>query len=121
MFAIARNAFLDHTRRDRVRRAVVRATSRSSAEGPAQAPAETRGDEVVAARDTLVIVRAALDKLPMRQREAFVLLRFEGLSVRDAAQVLGATESTVKVRAFRAYEAIRNALEQEGAGSLRQR
>jgi RNA polymerase sigma-70 factor (ECF subfamily) len=43
----------------------------------------------------------------LAQREAFVLLRFEGLSVADAAQVLGTTESSVKARAFRAYEALR--------------
>jgi RNA polymerase sigma-70 factor (ECF subfamily) len=44
-----------------------------------------------------------------------VLIRFEGLSVAEAAQVLGATEGAVKVRAFRAYEALRAALEQPGA------
>jgi RNA polymerase sigma-70 factor (ECF subfamily) len=37
-------------------------------------------------------------------------LRFEGLSVHEAAQVLGATEGAVKLRAFRAYEALREAL-----------
>jgi len=56
----------------------------------------------------------------MLQRDAFVLIRFEGLSVSEAAQILGATEAAVKVRAFRAYEALRAALETKaGDGDAR--
>jgi RNA polymerase sigma-70 factor (ECF subfamily) len=51
------------------------------------------------------------------QREAFVLIRFEGLSVSEAAQVLGATEAAVKIRAFRAYEALRAALDRQNKGT----
>jgi RNA polymerase sigma-70 factor (ECF subfamily) len=121
MLAIARNAFLDHTRRHQVRRAASERGTQGEGAGLAEAPAETRGDEVLAAREMLGIVRATLDRMPLSQREAFVLLRFEGLSVRDAAQVLGTTEAAVKVRAFRAYEALRAALGREDAGSGRQR
>jgi RNA polymerase sigma-70 factor (ECF subfamily) len=60
----------------------------------------------------LEVVRTVLEQLPALQREAFVLLRFEGMSVSEAAQVLGTTEGAVKVRAFRASEALRAALEQ---------
>jgi RNA polymerase sigma-70 factor (ECF subfamily) len=84
-----------------------------------EASPDTRGDEVIAARETLEIVRVTLDRMSLAQREAFVLLRFEGLSVRDAAQVLGATEAAVKVRAFRAYEMLRAALDRESGGSSR--
>jgi RNA polymerase sigma-70 factor (ECF subfamily) len=121
MLAIARNAFLDHARRDRVRRAAGERTGEGGPTSIATASPETRGDEVVAAREMLNVVRSTLDKMPVLQREAFVLLRFEGLSVRDAAQVLGATETAVKVRAFRAYEAIRAALDREGGGSAQRR
>ena len=108
MFAIARNAFLDHTRREGVRRNAKNDVARADEAAP-----DTRGDEVVAAREMLDVVRATLDTMPMLQREAFVLLRFEGLSVAEAAQILGATEAAVKVRAFRAYEALRAALARE--------
>jgi RNA polymerase sigma-70 factor (ECF subfamily) len=37
-------------------------------------------------------------------------VRFEGLSMSEAAEVLGTTEAAVKVRAFRANEAVREAL-----------
>lgn len=121
MLAIGRNAFLDHARRHDVRRASSERASHSDDVEVAVASAETRGDEVLAAREMLGIVRATLDQMSLAQREAFVLLRFEGLSVRDAAQVLGTTEAAVKVRAFRAYEALREALGREDAGSGRPR
>jgi len=41
---------------------------------------------------------------------AFELVRVEGLSHDDAARVLGVTVSAVKLRAFRAYAAIRAVL-----------
>jgi RNA polymerase sigma-70 factor (ECF subfamily) len=121
MLAIARNAFLDHVRRHKVRVAAGERASQGAGTELAEASAGTRGDEVLAAQETLDIVRAALDQMPPLQREAFVLLRFEGLSVRDAAQVLGATEAAVKVRAFRAYEALRAALDRENGGSTQRR
>jgi RNA polymerase sigma-70 factor (ECF subfamily) len=68
---------------------------------------------MLVARETLDLVRQELRSMPVLQREAFVLLRFEGLSVSEAAHVLGATEAAVKVRAFRAYEALRAALARE--------
>ena len=116
IFAIARNAFLDHARRSRVARAAGESAA-AAADGPElRAPLEAHGDEAVAARETLEVVRATLASLPVLQREAFVLLRFEGMSVNEAAQVLGATEAAVKVRAFRAYEALRAALAEYRGG-----
>jgi RNA polymerase sigma-70 factor (ECF subfamily) len=44
------------------------------------------------------------------RREAFILLRYEGLSVAAAAQISGVTEGALKLRAFHAYETIRSAL-----------
>jgi RNA polymerase sigma-70 factor (ECF subfamily) len=108
MFAIARNAFLDHTRREQVRR-----SSGNQLAQPREAAPDTQGEDVLAAREMLGVVRRVLDELPMLQREAFVLIRFEGLSVAEAAQILGASEAAVKVRAFRAYEALREALARE--------
>jgi RNA polymerase sigma-70 factor (ECF subfamily) len=120
IFAIARNVFLDHVRHPRVRRTASesRGDLRGEREGELherEAPPDTRGDEALVAREMLVIVRDTLARLPVLQREAFVLIRFEGMSVSEAAQVLGATEGAVKIRAFRAYEALRAALAQDDA------
>jgi RNA polymerase sigma-70 factor (ECF subfamily) len=113
-FAIARNAFVDHKRREQTRRGVSAALPPGEGGLPeAEASLDARGDEVVAAREMLDLVKATLDSLTPIQREAFVLVRFEGLSIAEAAQVLGATEAAVKVRAFRAYEALREALDRQ--------
>jgi RNA polymerase sigma-70 factor, ECF subfamily len=115
-FAIARNAFLDHKRREATRRSLA-GDERSAGPGSqAEAAPDTRGDLALAASETLDVVRATLQEMTVLQREAFVLIRFEGLSVSDAAQVLGATEAAVKIRAFRAYEALRAALQRQNKG-----
>ncbi len=55
-------------------------------------------------------IQVELSRMPETQRMAFELLRIEGLSHDEAAQVLGTTVSAVKLRAFRAYAAIRAVL-----------
>jgi RNA polymerase sigma-70 factor (ECF subfamily) len=49
----------------------------------------------------------ALMKLPERQRRIIELLKIQGLSVKEVATQTGMSESSVKVTAFRGYEAIR--------------
>jgi RNA polymerase sigma-70 factor, ECF subfamily len=116
-FAIARNAFVDHKRREHARRGVSAGVPPGDGSRPeAEAPPDARGDEVFAASEMLDVVRAALDAMTPLQRDAFVLVRFEGLSIAEAAQVLGATEAAVKIRAFRAYEALRAALDRRNKG-----
>ena len=48
--------------------------------------------------------------LPETQRVAFELVKRDGLSMHEAAMVLGVSEGAVKLRAHRAYEALRHAL-----------
>ncbi len=55
----------------------------------------------------------ALAKLPDSQREAIVLHRFEGFSFKEIAELLGVTETAVKVRAHRGYERLRVLLASE--------
>jgi RNA polymerase sigma-70 factor (ECF subfamily) len=106
MLAIARNAFRDHVRRERVRRDF----QSSAVEDTHVSPTNT-GDRAVMARQTLAVVQRSLMKLPVRQREAFVLLRFEGLSLAEAAEVFGATQAAVKILAHRAYVVVRASLD----------
>lgn len=51
-------------------------------------------------------VRAALSRLPERQRVALVLVDMEGLSVAEAAEILDVPEGTVKSRCSRGRAAI---------------
>jgi RNA polymerase sigma-70 factor (ECF subfamily) len=67
-------------------------------------------DDDLALRQLAEQIQVELERMPETQRVAFELLRIEGLSHDEAAQVLGTTVSAVKLRAFRAYGAIRAAL-----------
>ncbi len=58
-------------------------------------------------------VRRALAKLPESQRTVVVLIRFEGLSYRQAAEVLGTTEGAVDSRLVRAMRSLQAELEPE--------
>lgn len=111
MFAIARNSYLDHLRREEVRRAHRSTTALLARERPLDSPAG--GDRTAIARQMLGVVQEALMNLPVRQREAFILIRFEGLSLAEAALVLGATQAAVKILVHRAYVAVREALDKQ--------
>jgi RNA polymerase sigma-70 factor (ECF subfamily) len=60
------------------------------------------------------IVEQELQRMSERNRSAYILLKIEGLSAVEAAAVLGTTGDAVKQRAFRAYEALREALSRAG-------
>jgi len=62
-----------------------------------------RADQVI---DSIVVYEA-MQKLSEEQREVLILLRFQGRSVREAAEVLGVPEGTVKSRAYHALQALR--------------
>jgi len=115
MLAIARNAFRDHVRRERVRRNYQASSAEGQSRGQSILP-DNSSDRAVIARQMLGVAQQALMKLPVRQREAFVLLRFEGLSLDEAAQVLGATQAAAKILVHRACVVIREALDREDKG-----
>jgi len=105
-YAIARRLFVDSLRRGR--REVL---------APTDEPRETEASDDVPAADELVAagqlarrLETELARLPEAQRTAFALVKQEGLSMAEAAGVLGTTVSAVKLRAFRAYQTLRVAL-----------
>ena len=71
---------------------------------------DARQDELVDGATLAVVIDAALADLPENQRSAFELIKRDGLSVAEAAGVLGTTLGAVKLRAHRAYQALRDAL-----------
>jgi RNA polymerase sigma-70 factor (ECF subfamily) len=109
-YAIARNAYIDSLRRRR--NFDVAPIDDLPDSSPALADPRTSPDGEVRAAEILNIVKTTLAKLPIKHREAFILVRFEGLTIAEAARVLDTSEASVKVRAFRAYEAFRAALEE---------
>jgi RNA polymerase sigma-70 factor (ECF subfamily) len=106
-YAIARNCFVSHARSGKVK---ARRKSVTLEDYEPVTGLEASAEESASARESAEIVERVLADMSVVNREAFILLRFEGLSVAEAARVLGASEGAVKLRAFRAYEALRAAL-----------
>jgi RNA polymerase sigma-70 factor (ECF subfamily) len=103
-FAIARRLLIDSVRRGR------REQLSTDGEADPGASKEAGADEIAQARQLAERLEQELSKLPPAQRVAFELVKNEGLSMAEAAQVLGTTVAAVKLRAHRAYEALRQAL-----------
>ncbi len=63
---------------------------------------------------TLEIIEKALQQLPARQREAFVLRYWEEMDVAEAAAVMGCSEGSVKTHCSRATHALALLLRDKG-------
>jgi RNA polymerase sigma-70 factor (ECF subfamily) len=109
-YAIARNCLIGHLRTASAQTHTDDILSLEVATGP-----EMNAESAAAARQSARIVTRALAAMPAGNREAFVLLRYEGMSVATAAQIVGVSSAALKLRAFRAYEALRAALEKSEA------
>jgi RNA polymerase sigma-70 factor (ECF subfamily) len=55
-----------------------------------------------------------LEKLPARQRQAFVLRYWEEMDVAEAAKVMGCSEGSVKTHCSRATHALAVTLKKQG-------
>jgi RNA polymerase sigma-70 factor (ECF subfamily) len=62
----------------------------------------------------LGIIEKALEKLPARQRQAFLLRYWEEMDVAEAAKVMGCSEGSVKTHCSRATHALAAMLEKQG-------
>jgi RNA polymerase sigma factor (sigma-70 family) len=89
-----------YRRHQRARRAVESLTSQAAIGLPTQA-----------ALDDEHALRIAIQQLSSIQQEVILLHWYEGLSFREIAAIVHASESAVKVRAHRAYQRLREILE----------
>ena len=95
IYAVAINKFRDARRCGKVRALdALRGDETSSSEDPLS----TLVDE-----ETRDRVRRAFNDLPAHFREPLALVRFEGMSYRDAAQALGTTSDGIRMRVHRAH------------------
>ncbi len=106
-FAIARRLLIDQHRRGG--REVLAPSGDDNLTQLLEA-VDARADDVVIAKEVAGKLADELARLPENQRVAFELIKQDGLSVAEAAQVLGTTVAAVKLRAHRAYEAMRAVL-----------
>ena len=102
-FAIARRLAIDSHRRRK----------REIIDGDAalEAIASDLGpDDALRSKQAAEVLQRTLDELPEAQRTAFELIKYDGLSLAQAAEALGTTVTAIKLRAHRTYEALRGAL-----------
>jgi RNA polymerase sigma-70 factor (ECF subfamily) len=109
LFRLARNAVIDHLR---TRHHHVDLEAAMQHAGRDAGP-----DEVTVARQELDEVAAALAALTDEQRDAIALRFFGGLSAREAAEVMGKQEGTIRGLQFRAIAALRRQLRIDEPGT----
>lgn len=98
LFSIARTRLIDHLRKER--RISAGEVMMDVLPEVAEEPGETTAEAVF----------EILEKLPVTQREAFAMLKLEGLTTEEAAERARVSVSALKVRAHRAYKSIKAAL-----------
>ena len=74
---------------------------------------ESASDSVARAQ-ILLIIESEIERLPTRQREAFLLRYWEELDVAETAAAMGCSEGSVKTHCSRAVHALAKALEAKG-------
>jgi RNA polymerase sigma-70 factor (ECF subfamily) len=109
LLSMAVNHARHHLRAAARRRAAMDRFSRESESGP------TPGEEAGALQRELGReLSRALDTLPLDQRVAFVLCEVEERTSREAAEIVGTPEATIRTRVFHARRKLREELERRG-------
>lgn len=107
LFTIVRRLCLDE-HRDRVRARNAAERARGAGEHADVSGFVDGTGEILRANEELELATlAALDTLAAPQREAIVLTKLHGHSTAHAARIAGTTPGAIKVRAHRAYLALR--------------
>jgi len=122
---ILQNTIRDYYRRQKVRNFWVTAVSFFSS-GSDEQDDEDALEHVQAAdeRDSpvnllissknIALIEAAVEKLPPRQREAFLLRYWEDMDIAETAAVMGCSQGSVKTHCSRAVHTLAAALQDKG-------
>ena len=124
---ILSNATMDHFRRKKVRAGVLKNFSDFEPAGDdgdfdiletleaqeGSVGSESAADSVSRAQ-ILLAIDAEVERLPGRQREAFLLRYWEEFDVSETASVMGCSEGSVKTHCSRAVHALAKALKSKG-------
>ncbi|HEY0065028.1 MAG TPA: RNA polymerase sigma factor [Telluria sp.] len=125
---ILQNTILDYFRREKVRNTWVSLfggmgkrendgedfdilESYEAEEG--SAAAESSADQIER-QQTLSLIDAEIQKLPARQREAFLMRYWQDMDVAETAEAMGCSEGSVKTHCSRATHALAESLKAKG-------
>jgi len=125
---ILQNTMRDYFRRQKVRAlwtTLMSALSSSKEDDDEHDPLETlevesegsisdSPHEQLEQKQVLAVIEAAIQKLPTRQREAFLLRYWEELDVAETAEAMGCSEGSVKTHCSRAVQALAATLKTKG-------
>jgi RNA polymerase sigma-70 factor (ECF subfamily) len=109
-FAIARSVYRDRLRYRRRRPEELGSANDVTQDDRLSAGEGERPESELMALALEETIGAELKKMSEKNRVAYVLIREEGLTVKEAAATLGTTADVVKKRAHRAYEQLRSAI-----------
>jgi RNA polymerase sigma-70 factor, ECF subfamily len=104
LLAVARNQALKRLRYSGIEVDLDIVDAEVGSNGSASPLGEMLSSEVV------TVVKAAIDRLPVLQREALVLFEYEGLSMAEIATIVDADIGTVKARLYRSRQALKRML-----------
>lgn len=111
LYRVTRNLCLDHLRRRKFKLRLFRDINQDDERPMTHEDfSADRPDQIAQAREAQEAIEEAIQELPPRFREAFLLCEMQGLSYEDAAAVLGCPVKTVSTRLFRARQRFRAAL-----------
>jgi len=74
---------------------------------------EAAAPDDVAERDRLEAVRRVVESLPPKQRQALLLRRYQGLSYKDVAKVLGSNAQAARANVYQAVLKLKEAFPEE--------
>jgi RNA polymerase sigma-70 factor, ECF subfamily len=114
VFAIARSVYLTKLRYWKRRPETLGLATDVAQRTELHPEAAATPETLVTAQHLLATVVQELKRMSEKNRVAYVLLKEEGLSAKDAAAVLGTSAHAVKQRAHRAYEQLKTALDAAG-------
>lgn len=104
VYRITRNASLDHGRR---RRRDSQLAEKAERLARAEPPELDDPLDDIEMKRTMRLIRTLLGELPMRQREVFDLVDLQGLTPKEAAELLETNPSTLRVHLLRARRRMR--------------
>lgn len=127
---ILSNCTLDWFRRQKTRRALF--TNMSDFEGPSNGEQDfdlletwlppgaadnevgQSAEDAIRHTQTVQAIEAAIEQLPPRQREAFLMRYWEEMNVAETAAAMGCSEGSVKTHCFRAVQTLGKLLKAQG-------
>ena len=116
LFALTRSAAMEFLRRKRREQ-----RSRSAPAIFRLVPSDEENETDRGVEESREAVRQAVAELPGAQRDAVVLCELVGMSIAQAAEVLGWGQSRVKVTLFRARRRLREILRAHVAGEVNEK